>query len=158
MEMVAIIATILIIIYVIGMMKGDPDPRKMPDAWLVNRHKSETAWTAKYRQLPFKNQQSESLRKAFDRRSSYIKQIESELAKRRMDVDSDTFPGAAGILFRRLAPVVESTMQANGCDEDKAMSIIFETLEKHKKLHMSKGLTEAKAEELAMTELICLSK
>jgi hypothetical protein len=158
MEIITVVIAVLIVLYAIGKMIGDPDPSKMPDAWLVNRHRSETAWTAKYLRLPFERQQSESLRRAFDRRSAYIKQIESELAKRRMNVSSNAFAEATGILLRRLAPVVASTMQANGCNEEKAMSIVLETLEKHKKSHMDKGLSEAKAEGLAVTELIVLGR
>lgn len=38
------------------------------------------------------------------------------------------------------------------------MAIVFEMLEKHKNSHMNNGLSESKAEELAMTELIGLGK
>jgi hypothetical protein len=158
MEIIAIIVAVLIVLYVIGKMMGDPDPSKMPDTWLVNRHRSESAWTARYLTLPFANQQSESLRKAFDRRTAYIKQIESELAKRQMNVSSKSFAEATGILLRRLTPVVASTMQANGCNEEKAMVMILEMIDKRKQSHMNNGLAEAKAEELAMTELIRLGK
>lgn len=158
MEIIAIIIAVLIALYVIGKMIGDPDPSKMPDAWLVNRHRSESAWTARYLSLPFENQQSESLRKAFDRRSAYIKQIESELAKRQMSVSSKSFAEATGILLRRLTPVIASTMQANGCNEEKAIAIVFEILEKRKNSHMTNGFSEAEAEGLAMTELIGLGK
>jgi len=126
-EVIAIIVAVLIVLYVLGTKRGDPDPSKMSVAWLVNRHKSETEWTSNFLFLPFKSQQSESLSKAYDRRKAYIEQIESELAKRPMNVTSNEFADVTGILLRRL--------------------------EKRKKSHMNKGLSEANAVELATAEL-----
>lgn len=126
-EVIAIIVAVIIVLYVIGAKRGDPDPSKMSVAWLVNRHKSETEWTTNFLFLPFKSQHSESLSKAYDRRRAYIEQIESELAKRPMNLTSNEYADVTAILLRRF--------------------------ERHKKSNMNKGLSEAKAVELATAEL-----
>jgi len=158
MEIVAIMIVVLIGLYVVGKMRGDPDPSKMSDTWLVDRQRSEMEWTNKNFTLVLKDPHNEWLSKTYDRRSAYLKQIQSELAKRRMNASVNACADATGKLLRRLAPVVASTMLTNKCDEETAMSMIFDTIRQNKQLHISKGLSEAEAEEAAITALLGVGK
>jgi len=82
MEILAVIVVVLVTLWVIGKWKGDPDPTKMSDVWLANRHKSESAWTGRFARASLERPRGASLEKAYERRRAYMKQIEGELARR----------------------------------------------------------------------------
>src|SRR5665647_1711170 len=82
MWVIVLIVGALLVLYFIGKSMGDPDPSKQGEEWLNKRLNSEHAWVRRYLSLPFQQQSTESLRKAYQRRINYITQIENEIKSR----------------------------------------------------------------------------
>ncbi|MBI3373530.1 MAG: hypothetical protein HY017_17530 [Betaproteobacteria bacterium] len=86
MEILLGVLVVLVVLFAlaiaIGKIKGPPDPQTQSDAWLQMRLGSEGAWINGYLRLSL-DQQNESLKRMFDEKQEYIRQIESELTKRK---------------------------------------------------------------------------
>ena len=82
MWVLVLIVGALLALYFIGKLMGDPDPSKQGDEWLNNRLNSEHAWVRRYLSLPLQQQATESLKNSYQRRSTYITQIENEIKLR----------------------------------------------------------------------------
>lgn len=131
MELLALIAGVLLILYVVGKLGGDPDPSKQGDEWLMHRLESEIAWVRRYRRLLIDHQRqpSESLEKSYQRRTAYIEQIENEMKLRRMGrAAAVEFKKEIQATTRAIAAIVES----ENVREEDATSIFVKRAEDDK--------------------------
>jgi hypothetical protein len=112
---VLLLAIFFVLAVVVGKLKGPPDPQTQSDAWLPMRLGSEAAWINKYLRLP-PDQQNEPLKRMFEEKTEYIRQIESELTKRQ-------FAHGVATNVQELQPILKiaSELQAQGRSKEEAM-------------------------------------
>lgn len=84
MEIVIGIIVVVVILIVIGKMKGAPDPSSMSEAAIFQRMGTEGAWISKYMSQPLSSQQSASLERMYEEKTAYVASLKSELIKRQV--------------------------------------------------------------------------
>lgn len=63
MEIIIGIVVVVVLLIVIGKMKGAPEPSSMSEAAIFQRLQTEGAWISKYLSQPYASQQSASLKR-----------------------------------------------------------------------------------------------
>ena len=86
MEILIVIVLVVVALVIIGNIKGPPDPASMSIDALLARIQSEGAWIAKYKSLPYENQQGEGIRKQFEGKKLYVMQLNVEFMKRGLEM------------------------------------------------------------------------
>jgi hypothetical protein len=121
MEWVIGIIVVVVVLYAIGRAKGAPDPATQTDAWLQLRLQTEGSWINKYLRLPLENQRSESLKKMYDEKKQYIKQIEMELLSRQL-------AHGMGAVSKELQPILDKAaeLQKSGMSQPEALKAALE--------------------------------
>ena len=104
MEIVIGIIVVVVLVIVIGKMKGAPDPSSMSEAAIFQRLQTEGAWIAKYLSQPLSTQQGNSLKKMYEEKTQYIQTLKAELTKRQM-------AQGAKAVQAELSPIHERTAQ-----------------------------------------------
>jgi hypothetical protein len=74
---IAIVAVVIIAIWVVGRAIGPPDPATISDSMLELQLKTHRDWTSKYMFLPI-SQQTPSLKGMYETKKKYIKRAEIE--------------------------------------------------------------------------------
>ncbi len=104
MEIVIGIVVVVVLLIVIGKMKGAPDPSSMSEAAIFQRLQTEGAWISKYLGQPLASQQSDSLKKMYEEKTQYIQNLKVELTMRQMAQGSQAVQA-------ELAPILERTAE-----------------------------------------------
>ncbi len=84
MEIIIGIVVVVVFLIVIGKLKGAPEPSAISDAAIFQRIHTETTWISKYLSQPLSSQQSASLKRMYEEKTEYVKNLKAELAKRKM--------------------------------------------------------------------------
>lgn len=126
MEILLIAVVVILILYFIGKLRGDPDPSGQSEEWLNRRLTSESNWVNLYRSLPVKKQASLSLTNAYLRRSAYIQQLENEI-KTRKEIKEMANAG------RSVARTITTLMKSENIDMNEAALLYLNKLEDVKK-------------------------
>jgi hypothetical protein len=84
MEIIIGIVVVVVLLIVIGKMKGAPEPSSMSEAAIFQRLQTEGAWISKYLSQPYASQQSASLKRMYEEKTAYIQNLKAELMKRQM--------------------------------------------------------------------------
>lgn len=118
---VAIIVVIVVALTLIGKAKGAPDPSTQTDAWLQLRFRTESAWIDKYLALPRQQRESESLKRMYEEKQLYVKQIIGELTNR-------TAVRAAGATAQELGPILQKAaeFQKGGASHEDSLKAALE--------------------------------
>jgi hypothetical protein len=82
MEIIIGIIVVFVVLIIFGKIKGPPDPASMSIEALLGRVKSESSWIERYKSLPYENQQGAGIKKQFEEKYLYVKQLELEFLKR----------------------------------------------------------------------------
>lgn len=106
MEIVIGIVVLVIILIVIGKMKGAPDPASMSDAAIFQRLGTEGAWISKYSSQPLSSQQSESLKRMYEEKTAYVASLKSELMKRQIAQGTQAVQQELAPVLQRAAELV----------------------------------------------------
>ena len=117
MEIIIGIVAVVIIIVVLGKIKGAPKSESLSIQALLNRIQSEEAWIRKYKTLPFSNQQGAGIKKQYEGKVIYIKELQLEFMKRGLvaqnkNLDETLVP----VLYRQIE------LMKTGIAEDEAMN------------------------------------
>ena len=104
MEIVIGIIVVVVLVIVIGKMKGAPEPSSMSEAAIFQRLRTEGAWIEKYLSQPFSTQQGESLKKMYEEKTQYVLALREELTRQQM-------AQGAKAVSAELAPIHERTAQ-----------------------------------------------
>lgn len=100
---------VLVLLIVLGKLKGPPAPRAMSDEAILSRLKSENDWIRRYQALPEGNRSG--LKSQHDLKQKYIIELMLEMSSRHKPKDQET-----------LAPVLQRTFELvrEGKSEDDA--------------------------------------
>lgn len=116
MEIVIGIVVAIVLLILIGKMKGAPDPSSMSEAAIFQRLQTESAWMSKYLGLPFSSQQSASLKRMHEEKTAYIQSLKIELARRQVAQVSHAVHSELSPIMQRAAELVnegKSEAEAN---------------------------------------------
>ncbi len=104
MEVLIGIVVVVVLLIVIGKIKGAPEPSSMSEAAIFQRLNTEGAWISKYLSQPLSSQQSASLKRMYEEKTQYIQNLKAELTKRQM-------AQGAQAVQAELAPILERTAE-----------------------------------------------
>ena len=128
MEFIIGIVVVVVILIVIGKMKGAPEPSSMSEAAILQRLGTEGAWISKYLSQPLSSQQGESLKRMYEEKTAYVASLKSELMKRQMAQGTQAVQQELAPILQRAAELVKE-----GRPEAEAHAIALkEWGEKHK--------------------------
>ena len=115
MEILIAIVLVVVALVIIGNIKGPPNPASMSIDALLARIQSEGAWIAKYKSLPYENQQGEGIKKQFEGKKLYVMQLNVEFMKRGLEM-SGKKPDETMI------PILQRSIELikNGMNEEEA--------------------------------------
>jgi hypothetical protein len=111
MEIVLGLIALVVVVILIGKMKGDPSPKDLTDEEIMGRMQLANNWIAKYQALPIEHRQGEGLKKQHDEKQRYIMEMMLELKNRHGDKQEES-----------LAPVMQRAYELirQGVPEEKA--------------------------------------
>lgn len=104
MEIIIGIVVVVVLLIVIGKMKGAPEPSSMSEAAIFQRLQSEGAWISKYLSQPYSSQQSASLKRMYEEKTAYIQNLKAELIRRQMAQGTQA-------VQQELAPILQRTAE-----------------------------------------------
>ena len=107
MEVIIGIVVVVVLLIVIGKMKGAPEPSSMSDAAIFQRLQTEGAWISKYLSQPHSSQQSASLKRMYEEKTVYIQNLKVELMKRQMTQGTQAIQQELGPILQRAAELVK---------------------------------------------------
>jgi len=107
MEIVIGIIVVVVILIVIGKMKGAPDPSSMSEAAICQRIGTEGAWISKYMSQPLSSQQSASLKRMYEEKTAYVASLKSELIKRQVSQGTQTIQQEMAPILQRATELVK---------------------------------------------------
>ena len=107
MEIIIGIVVVVVLLLVIGKMKGAPQPSSMSEAAIYQRLQTEGAWLSKYLVQPLASQQSASLKRMYDEKSEYVKTLKAELMKRKMAQGTQAVQAELAPVLRRAAELMK---------------------------------------------------
>ena len=107
MEVIIGIVVVIIILIVIGKMKGAPDPSSMSEAAIFQRLGTEGAWISKYLSQPLSSQQSASLKRMYEEKTAYVASLKSELIKRHMAQGTQAIQQELAPILQRVAELMK---------------------------------------------------
>jgi hypothetical protein len=108
MEILIGIVVVIVLMIVIGKMKGAPEPSSMSDAAIFQRLNSEGAWIAKYLSQPHSSQQT--LKRMYEEKTQYIQSLKTELSKRRMAQGAQAANAELAPILQRTAELLKEGM------------------------------------------------
>jgi hypothetical protein len=128
MEIIFGIVAVVVLLFVIGKMKGPPDPAAMSDGAILLRLGTEGAWVSNYLKQPLSSQQSDSLKRMYEEKTTYIQSLKAELMKRQM---------AQGVeaVKQEITPILQRTaelMEQGQTEEEARVTAVREWGEKNK--------------------------
>ncbi len=107
MEIIIGIVVVVVLLIVIGKMKGAPEPSSMSDAAIFQRLQTEGAWISKYLSQPISSQQSASLKRMYEEKTQYIQNLKAELTKRQMAQDTQAVQAELAPILQRSAELMQ---------------------------------------------------
>lgn len=107
MEIIIGIVVFVALLVVIGKIKGAPEPSSMSDAAIWQRIQTEGAWISRYLSQPFSSQQSASLKRMYEEKSEYIKNLKAELTKRQMAQGTQAVQSELAPILQRAAELMK---------------------------------------------------
>lgn len=109
MEILLVIVAAVVLLIVVGKLKGPPSPKDMSDEAILGRLNSENAWIRRYQSLP--SEHRGGLQQQHDDKQRYIMELMLELQSRHGDKEQES-----------LAPVMQKTLELmrQGVPEAKA--------------------------------------
>lgn len=107
MEIIIGIVAVVVVLFVIGKLKGAPDPSAMSEAAIAQRIHTETAWISKYQSQPLSSQQSPSLQRMYDEKIEYVKNLKTELIKRQLAQGGQAVQEELAPILQRAADLVK---------------------------------------------------
>lgn len=110
METIIGVVVVIIVLVIIGKLKGAPDPSSMSDAAIIQRLHTEGVWIAKYLRQPLSSQQSESLKRMYNEKTQYIQSLKAELAQRHVAQSTQAVQAGLAPIQQRAAELVNEGM------------------------------------------------
>lgn len=107
MEVIIGIVVVVVLLIVIGKMKGAPEPSLMSEAAILQRLQTEGAWISKYLSQPYSSQQSASLKRMYEEKTAYIQNLKAELMKRQMAQGTEAVQQELAPILQRAAELVK---------------------------------------------------
>jgi len=107
MEIIIGIVVVVVLLIVIGKMKGAPEPSSMSEAAIFQRIQTEGAWISKYLSQPLSSQQSASLKRMYEEKTAYIQSLKTELMKRQMVQGTQAVQQELAPILQRAAELVK---------------------------------------------------
>jgi hypothetical protein len=105
---------LVVVIILLGKIKGAPSPKEMTDEAIMARLQSENDWIKRYQALPFDHPPGEGLKKQHDEKQRYIMELMLELNTRHGKKDESLAPAMqrAYELMRQGMPESEAQEKA----------------------------------------------
>jgi hypothetical protein len=107
MEIIIGIVVVVVLLIVIGKMKGAPEPSSMSEAAIFQRLQTEGAWISKYLSQPYSSQQGASLKRMYEEKTIYIQSLKAELMKRQMAEGTQAVQQELAPILQRAAELVK---------------------------------------------------
>lgn len=107
MEIVIGIVVVVVLLIVIGKMKGAPEPSSMSEAAIFQRLHTEGAWISNYLSQPLSSQQSTSLKRMYEEKTEYVKNLKAELTKRQMAQGTQAVQAELAPILQRAAELMK---------------------------------------------------
>jgi len=107
MEVIIGIVVVVVLLIVIGKMKGAPEPSSMSEAAIFQRLRTEGAWISKYLSQPYSSQQSPSLKRMYEEKTAYIQNLKAELMKRQMAQGTQAVQQELAPILQRAAELMK---------------------------------------------------
>ena len=107
MEIFIGIVVVVLLLIVVGKMKGAPEPSSMSEADIFQRLHSEGAWISKYRSQPYSSQQSASLKRMYEEKTAYIQNLKAELTKRKLAQGTQAVQQELAPILQRAAELMK---------------------------------------------------
>ena len=107
MEILIGIAVVVVLLIVIGNLKGAPDPSSMSDAAILQRLQAEGIWIFRYLGQPLSSQQSTSLKRMYEEKTQYVQNLKAELAKRKMAQGTQAVQAELAPILQRSAELMK---------------------------------------------------
>jgi len=107
MEIIIGIVLVVVLMIVVGKMKGAPEPSSMSEAAIFQRLQIEGAWISKYLSQPYSSQQSASLKRMYEEKTAYIQSLKAELMKRQMAQGTQAVHQELAPILQRAAELVK---------------------------------------------------
>ena len=104
MEIIIGIAVLVVILFIVGKMKGPPDASSMSEAAIYQRLNTEGAWISTYLSQPLSSQQSPSLKRMYEEKTAYVQSLNAQLMKLQL-----TNVGQA--IQQELTPILQRTAE-----------------------------------------------
>ena len=108
MEIVIGIIVVVFLVIVIGKMKGAPEPSSMSEPAIFQRLQTEGAWISKHLNQPLSSQQSASLKRMYEEKTEYIKNLKAELTRRQMAQGTQAVQAELAPIIQRAAELVKA--------------------------------------------------
>lgn len=128
MEIIFGIIVVIVLLVVIGKIIGAPEPSSMSEAAILVRLQTENAWMTKYSNLPYSSQQSASIKRMYEEKTAYIKNLKTELIKRQIVSNLKISEKELMPIFERLADLMKEGRSEN----DALLMALREWHEKNK--------------------------
>jgi hypothetical protein len=149
MEILIGIIVVFVVLILIGKAKGAPEPTNMSFESLLARIQSEEAWIAKYKRLPYENQQGEGIKKQYQEKKIYLMELNLELMKKGVELRGE-IPDETIIQIMKKS----ISLMKNGTDPDEAFEIAKKPLDEKIKNLMETGMAEEDAVARAKKEYV----
>ena len=107
MEIIIGIVVVVVLLIVIGKMKGAPEPSSMSEAAIFQRLQTEGAWISKYLSQPYSSQQSASLKRMYEEKTTYIQSLKAEQMQRQMAQCTQAVQQELAPILQRAAELVK---------------------------------------------------
>lgn len=107
MEIIIGIVVVVVLLIVIGKMKGTPEPSSMSEAAIFQRIQTEGAWISKYLSQPYASQQSASLKRMYEEKTAYIQDLKAELMRRQMAQGTQAVQQELTPILQRAAELIK---------------------------------------------------
>ena len=104
MEIIIGIVVFVVLLVIVGKMKGAPEASSMSEAAIYQRLNTEAAWISKYLSQPLSSQQNPSLKRMYEEKTAYVQSLKAELIKLQLAQGSQA-------IQHELAPILQRTAE-----------------------------------------------
>lgn len=107
MEIIIGIVVVVVLLIIVGKMKGAPDASSMSEAAIYQRLSTEGAWISKYLSQPLSSQQSPSLKRMYEEKTAYVQSLKAELMKLQLAQGSQAVQQELTPIMQRAAELMK---------------------------------------------------
>ena len=110
MEVVIGVIVLVVLLIIVGKLKGAPEPSSLSEGAIRQRLQTEGAWISKYLCQPLSSQQSPSLRRMYEEKTAYIQDLKAELTKRQVAQGMQAVQQELAPILQRAAELTKDGM------------------------------------------------